>query len=340
VGQITIIDSGNTDISSMTLHGTGNDMFDVSADGSITLAAGKKLDYETVTEYNLTAIATNDEGDSNETNVTIHVNDIYDPLLTIVGATYDLNRTSANDDNRLIIYFNKSVDTSPLDSNDIKDCFDINNSGSIAAASTYTYDNNQSHRLVIQLESDSNMTIDVDGITVEPVGCLVDTDGISIERATIKEPLHILQTGVDTISYPDDNASDRDDVHYSMGLDREYSRSNDVVWDGITDLQWQDDSSVTSEEMSQTDAIAYCAAMDLNGTGWRLPTVVELQTIVDYREAGAVKIDATFESTDDEMYWTSTQSVSDTTQAWSTEFALGQSSAYDKDKDYFVRCVR
>lgn len=58
---------------------------------------------------------------------------------------------------------------------------------------------------------------------------------------------------------------------------------NGTVQDVNTQLTWQQQASTSSYAWAA--AKSYCAALDLGGTGWRLPTVKELLSIADVRSA-------------------------------------------------------
>jgi hypothetical protein len=73
VGTITIVDDGGSAITAIALGGTGAGDFNVGNGGTITVA--NTLDYETKSEYNLTAVATNSAGNSAPVNVNIAVVD-------------------------------------------------------------------------------------------------------------------------------------------------------------------------------------------------------------------------------------------------------------------------
>ena len=341
VDTIPVIDSGDTAITSFTLSGTGADSFDVSADGNVTIA--QKLDYESVHEYNLTVYATNDFGDSNEVNVTIHVNDIYDPLLTIVGATYDTNRSAEEADDTLVLYFNKRVNTQSLDDSgeELGACFDLNGSGSIEDGSSYLYEDNESHRMVISLAAGSSFESGVTQITVTASDCIEDIDGISPDESVIESPLYVVATGLGATSYPDDSADDRDDGHYHLGLVKETTRDgdNELVSEAVMLLEWQDDENATTQELNQTDAITFCESMDKNGTGWRLPTITELQSIVDYAETSET-IDDAFAEKEGENYWSSTEDNTASDEAWLIDFGVAETFTKEKSDAYHVRCVR
>lgn len=67
-----------------------------------------------------------------------------------------------------------------------------------------------------------------------------------------------------------------------------YRREGDSIRDLGTRLLWQ--STPASTAMTFREAIDYCAAA---GTGWRLPSVIELQTLIDEtRSAPAVDVGA------------------------------------------------
>jgi hypothetical protein len=63
---------------------------------------------------------------------------------------------------------------------------------------------------------------------------------------------------------------------------------NGTVYDTKTKLTWQ--QTVSSTTYTWADAKTYCAGVgtSLGGTGWRLPTLKELQTIVDYSQSNPI----------------------------------------------------
>ena len=67
------------------------------------------------------------------------------------------------------------------------------------------------------------------------------------------------------------------------------------------------------------DALAHAKTQ----TGWRLPNVKELASLVDVSRANPA-VDATaFPSTSSAVYWSSTPDVQGPSSAWSVDFALG-----------------
>ena len=79
-GNITIANVGDSSITAITLSGTGSENFSVDALGNITLKVGVTLDYDITPLYTLTAIASNDAGDSPSVNINISVIDYFNPF--------------------------------------------------------------------------------------------------------------------------------------------------------------------------------------------------------------------------------------------------------------------
>jgi len=82
-----------------------------------------------------------------------------------------------------------------------------------------------------------------------------------------------------------------------------------------------------------------------NHCDWRLPTIAELQTILDTSQgqcgagSGAC-IDPTFGPTGASRYWSSTTSASNPFNAWFVSFFGGFASSDIKTDNFFVRAVR
>jgi hypothetical protein len=89
------------------------------------------------------------------------------------------------------------------------------------------------------------------------------------------------------------------------------------VKDLRTKLTWQQ----AAPEMSyaRMDASAYCASLALDGSGWRVPGVGELQTIVDERRASPAIDPTAFPGTAVDFFWTSSTLAGFTTFVWSIQ---------------------
>ena len=122
-----------------------------------------------------------------------------------------------------------------------------------------------------------------------------------------------------------------------------FSSANGVVTDDVTTLEWQDDYSDNAGAVKQAtweDAITYCDTLSLVGSGWRLPNIRELRSIVD-RAAANPSIDSTFQNiTFSNAYWSSTTTVGTEQYAWGMDFHHGIYIPHVKTYSSCVRCVR
>ncbi len=108
-----------------------------------------------------------------------------------------------------------------------------------------------------------------------------------------------------------------------------------VVYDAATELSWE--QSPTRSSRTLADAEAYCRAF---GSSFRLPTMKELQTVVDRaRHTPAVDI-TVFETVLPDLYWTSTPLAGSSTDSWLVEFGSGASTFGSSDDSYLTWCVR
>ncbi len=100
------------------------------------------------------------------------------------------------------------------------------------------------------------------------------------------------------------------------------SMSGAVVLDSVTGLKWQ--RQVTPGAMTYADAVKYCGTQQLDAaTGWRLPTLLELFSIVDYgRYSPAITPSFTMPPSG-EQFWTSTPSAATAGNRWVVHFADG-----------------
>jgi hypothetical protein len=122
------------------------------------------------------------------------------------------------------------------------------------------------------------------------------------------------------------------------------------VYDIKSKLTWQQISPSTTYMWA--DAKAYCAGLgaSLGGVGWRLPTIKELATIVDYSKTPSLvvsqpnpTIDAnTFPETPSAFCWSSPPLAGTPSKVWFIAFQNG-SAGYSAITSAYVgnvRCVR
>jgi Protein of unknown function (DUF1566) len=118
---------------------------------------------------------------------------------------------------------------------------------------------------------------------------------------------------------------------------------NGVLKDARTKLEWlQDDNG---DDIDWNEAESYC---DRRHRGWRLPTLPELKTIYDEREAGVqcaqaiCKVSSEFHLTGD-WFWSATQVGKDSTDgielAWGVLLANGAQTQTVRDAAYGSRAL-
>ncbi len=116
-----------------------------------------------------------------------------------------------------------------------------------------------------------------------------------------------------------------------------YAVADGTVNDTQTKLTWQ--RAFPPERYAWADANAYCAGLSLDGSGWRLPSINELQTLVDDATNPAIDL-TTFPLTPSEYFWSSSAVVDDATRAWTTFFTNGSTYSFPTTSPKNVRCVR
>jgi len=157
-----------------------------------------------------------------------------------------------------------------------------------------------------------------------------------------------------TASYPNGDATDRDDGHYQAGwpgTTRFVDNGDGTVYDRATGLTWVQEPGVlggvfgsagSPGSMPWLTALAQCEALDYAGhTDWRLPNVEELHSLRDYGVTGT-PIDVLFPDTQAARYWSSTTQDSASTSAWTVVFIDEYRAVASAGKGvyYYVRPVR
>jgi hypothetical protein len=112
--------------------------------------------------------------------------------------------------------------------------------------------------------------------------------------------------------------------------------SQGTVFDTVTQLLWQEAPTAPSDFLA---AVKQCQGLSLAGkTGWRLPTMAELHTLVDERRA-APAMDPSF-APSAEMVWSKTPYAGGTSVVWGMDFASGHTILRTDTDLGAVRCVR
>jgi len=102
-----------------------------------------------------------------------------------------------------------------------------------------------------------------------------------------------------------------------------------IIIDG---LEWQ--AKDDGNRRSLRDSIIYATTL---GDGWRLPTIEELISIIDFTTHGpACKIKPCRSS----YYWSNSPYANNSSTAWGVNFFNGYVYGNYKDFRYYARCVR
>lgn len=142
------------------------------------------------------------------------------------------------------------------------------------------------------------------------------------------------------------------DGDLKKGLPRGYTDNLDgTITDNTTGLVWQkctsgqeNDStcSGTATTSNFAGAEAYCANLQLAGKSWRVPSLLELETLIDFSSLQGIQ--TTYFPNPQNIYWTSTPHPNSTSNNWRVHFnySLLPGATYFADKQTYLlhtRCV-
>lgn len=114
-----------------------------------------------------------------------------------------------------------------------------------------------------------------------------------------------------------------------------------TVTDTRTGLIWQ--QAAPSTTLTWSNATAYCGSnvANLPGSRWRLPTMTELQTLIDDSQSSGTMIDPhDFQGTPAAQFWTSSLDANTPGAIWIVDFKFGFTSSIDQTTQTYLRCVR
>ncbi len=127
--------------------------------------------------------------------------------------------------------------------------------------------------------------------------------------------------------------------------ERDFSKNGDVVTDNIHGLLWQDSLNTKVDKHSFSEADAYCDNLSLGDltSGWRIPTVKELASLIKI-EAYDSAIDGNVTNVAySDAYWTNDVQSGLDTSRWDINFKDGVINLTGTNHvsfDQYVRCVR
>ena len=112
-----------------------------------------------------------------------------------------------------------------------------------------------------------------------------------------------------------------------------------TVTDNVTGLMWQ--QAVPSTNYTWANAAAYCPTLTLAGhSDWRLPSVIELVSIVDLGQSSPSINGTYFPNTPAYWFWSSSPVAGSPSLAWDVNFSFGNTDYGDVSVTDVVRCVR
>ena len=129
-----------------------------------------------------------------------------------------------------------------------------------------------------------------------------------------------------------------EDHDYTINAPSYTDNGNGTITDNVTTLVWQKQDDATPRTWA--DAITYCDTLTLGvQTDWRLPSQIELISIID-NGSSLPSINTTyFPNTVSSNYWSSTTVAYSSAYAWFVYFGSGESGANEPGASY-ARCVR
>lgn len=104
------------------------------------------------------------------------------------------------------------------------------------------------------------------------------------------------------------------------------------IKDRFLGLDW---GPTSEEEMELKDAEKHCASL-----GGRLPTVYELQSIVDYTKENPAINEEVFKDARPYYHWSCTRTAWNKKAAWCVSFYYGCVDCYRESFGFYVRPVR
>jgi hypothetical protein len=195
------------------------------------------------------------------------------------------------------------------------------------------------------LPADSDSGVDAASLEMEDSGGTAVSSGPG-PVATSPHP-SLYHTGVTAMNCATDTTQDLACPQAGWNLQdsdfqpntQSMSKTADEVTDNHTGLVWQlgDDSN----NYTYAQAGPHCASFTSTeaSTGWRLPSVVELMTLIN---SGIYlpSINPYFNQAQSTNYWTSTPTASTNMLSWTVKFDYGEVIPYLQDTQLPVRCVR
>ncbi len=118
-----------------------------------------------------------------------------------------------------------------------------------------------------------------------------------------------------------------------------YDAISTTVLDLVTGLEWE--RTADGSPRSQATSAAYCEGLELDGkSDWRLPSRIELASLVDYARFNPTIDRAVFPAAQARQHWTRSPVAREAGKFWLVGFADGVISRGSASAGYHARCVR
>jgi hypothetical protein len=117
-------------------------------------------------------------------------------------------------------------------------------------------------------------------------------------------------------------------------------RAAGVVVDTITKLEWQ--QKAEDVRLSRSGAEAYCEALSISQGGFRLPSRIELLSLLDVTRSNPSLDAKAFPNALVGRYWSASRYAGDAARGWLVNFEFGTEIALTapEETEALVRCVR
>ncbi|HZL19861.1 MAG TPA: DUF1566 domain-containing protein [Polyangia bacterium] len=128
-------------------------------------------------------------------------------------------------------------------------------------------------------------------------------------------------------------------INGAPNLESYTDNGDGTITDNVTLLMWQ--KTVPTTMYAFSAAVTYCSTLTVgNYGGWRLPSSIELVSIVDY-DAVSPAINVAFPSTPSNYFWSATSVGGSSSKIWAVLFGDGSNTTVDTSAGMLnVRCVR
>lgn len=127
-------------------------------------------------------------------------------------------------------------------------------------------------------------------------------------------------------------------AHWNPETPKTYTTTDNTTLDSVTGLMWE--RRVTQTKRTWQEAMDVCATLELDGyCDWRLPSRIELLSIVKYTTATPAIDSSAFPETPQDGFWTSSIYTAQNAGT-NIYFDYGSVGIDDLGQSRYVRCVR